>query len=82
MLDLSEVSGHEQVRAREMMIKVMNFMGSGSDFYAPGNPVKLSDTPCSIELKFPRTGEDTESVLRDAGYTAADIEEFRTKGVI
>ncbi len=48
VLDLDEVSEHEQVRAREMMIKVMNFMESGRDIHVSGNPVKLSETPCDI----------------------------------
>lgn len=82
VLDLDEVSAHEQVRAREMMIKVMNFMGSGADIYVSGNPVKLSGTPCDIELKFPQTGEDTANVLREAGYTVEEIERFKESGVI
>ncbi len=82
VLDLDEVSEHEQVRAREMMIKVMNFMGSGADIHVAGNPVKLSGTPCDIELKFPQTGEDTENVLREAGYTVEEIERFKESGVV
>ncbi len=82
VLDLDEVSEHEQVRAREMMIKISNFMGSGRDIHVAGSPVKLSGTPCSVELKFPRTGEDTESVLLGAGYREEQIFSFREGGVI
>lgn len=82
VLDLFEVSEHEQVRAREMIIKVANFMGSGADIHVTGNPVKLSETPCCVELKFPRAGEDTESVLRDAGYSSDEIGALRCNGVI
>jgi len=82
VLDLYEVSEHDQVRAREMMIKMSDFMGSGKDVFVTGNPVKLSDTPCSIELEFPLTGDDTENVLSEAGYSAEDIEIFRGRGIL
>lgn len=82
VLDLDEVSEHEHVRAREMMIKIADFMGSGRDIHVAGNPVKLSGTPCGVELKFPRTGEDTEDVLIGAGYSLEQIFSFRENGVI
>jgi crotonobetainyl-CoA:carnitine CoA-transferase CaiB-like acyl-CoA transferase len=82
VLDLDEVSEHEQVRAREMMLKVVNFMGSGAEIHVTGNPVKLSGTPCDIGLKFPQTGEDTENVLREAGYTVEEIKRFKESGVV
>jgi len=82
VLDLDEVSEHEQVQARGMMLKVINFMGSGADISVAGNPVKLSETPCEIRLQFPRTGEDTESVLLEAGYSEEEIESFKESGVV
>ena len=82
VLDLDEVSEHEQVQARGMMLKVINFMGSGADIHVAGNPVKLSETPCEIRLQFPRTGEDTESVLLEAGYSEEEIESFKESGVV
>jgi len=82
VLDLDEVSEHEQVQARGMMLKVTNFMGSGADISVAGNPVKLSETPCEIRLQFPRTGEDTESVLLEAGYSEEEIESFKESGVV
>jgi len=82
VLDLDEVSEHEQVKAREMLIKIMNFRGSGEDLVVTGNPVKLSDTPCEIVLEFPDTGGDKVRILTDAGYTEDEVNEFiRDKAV-
>jgi len=82
VLDLDEVSQHEQVQAREMMLKVMNFMGSGTEIHVAGNPVKLSEAPGDIKLKFPRTGEDTENVLRETGYREEEIRRFKESGIV
>jgi len=82
VLDLDEVSGHEQVRAREMLHKVLNFRGSGADLVVTGNPVKLSETPCEIILKFPETGGDTMEILIDAGYTEDEVNEFIREKVV
>jgi crotonobetainyl-CoA:carnitine CoA-transferase CaiB-like acyl-CoA transferase len=70
------------VQAREMMLKVVNFMGSGADLHVAGNPVKLSENPCDIKLNFPKAGEDTESVLRDAGYSGEEIKSLRDSGAV
>ena len=80
VLDLDEVPAHEQVKAREMILKITGFMGV--DMFVTGNPVKLSDTPCEIKTEFAAAGADTVSVLMEAGYTAAEIDELRRRGVI
>ncbi len=82
VLDLDEVSEHEQVKAREMLLKVMNFNGSGSDLYVTGNPVKLSETPGEVVMKFPETGGDAMEILIDAGYTKDEVENFISQKII
>ena len=82
VLDLDEVSEHEQVRAREMLVKVMNFKGSGTDLYVTGNPVKLSETPCEVITEFPETGGDAMEILTGAGYSKEEVEEFKSKKII
>ncbi len=76
VLDLNEVSGNEQVRAREMLQRIVNFRGSGSDLVVTGNPVKLSETPSEIILEFPETGGDAMNILTGAGYTEDEVNEF------
>ena len=82
VLRLDEVPLQEQVAAREMIIKSLNFMGSGKDIFITGNPVKLSDSPCNINMTFPAVGEHSEDILLSLGYSQEDIEDFRREGVI
>ena len=82
VLDLDEVSEHEQVVAREMLYKVMNFRGSGLDLVVAGNPVKLSETPCEIKLQFPDTGSNAVEILTGAGYTEDEVKVFISEKII
>jgi crotonobetainyl-CoA:carnitine CoA-transferase CaiB-like acyl-CoA transferase len=45
-------------------------------------PVDLSETPGQFRHRAPQLGEHTDAVLTELGYTAADIENLRAKGVI
>jgi CoA:oxalate CoA-transferase len=48
----------------------------------PGIPIKLSETPGSIQQPAPLLGEHTEIVLRDVfGYTPSEIDTFRMQGI-
>lgn len=48
----------------------------------PGIPVKLSETPGSIEHPPPLLGEDTKDILTSLGYTDSTIKTLKEKGVI
>ena len=45
-------------------------------------PVTLSRTPPSIQRRPPRTGEHTDEVLREIGYSAERIAALRAQGVV
>ncbi|MBP1687463.1 MAG: CoA transferase [Deltaproteobacteria bacterium] len=47
-----------------------------------GIMVRMSDTPGTIRNVDPQPGEFTEAILRDAGYTPAQIRELREAGVV
>lgn len=47
-----------------------------------GQPIELSDTPARIETAPPLLGEQTDDVLREAGYSATEILAFRAAGVV
>jgi alpha-methylacyl-CoA racemase len=47
-----------------------------------GIMIKLSDTPGQIEHVDPQSGELTETILSEAGYTQAEIAELREAGVV
>lgn len=82
VLELDEVSVHEQVQAREMLYKILNFNGSGTDLFVTGSPVKLSETPCEVILQFPEAGGDSVKILSDAGYSDDEIEGFIREKII
>ena len=44
--------------------------------------IRLSGTPGQIRFRAPAVGEHTEDILRDLGYTEADLAMFREKGAI
>ena len=47
-----------------------------------GQPIELSDTPARIETAPPLLGEQTDAVLREAGYSETEILAFRADGVV
>ncbi len=71
ILDLDEALDSELVRAREMVVE-MEQPGLGT-VRQLGAPVKLSRTPADPTRPAPAFGEHTEEVLREAGYSAAEI---------
>ena len=49
---------------------------------ALGNPVKLSKSPATMRKSAPELGEDTDAILREAGYAPGEIAAFRAAGAI
>jgi crotonobetainyl-CoA:carnitine CoA-transferase CaiB-like acyl-CoA transferase len=47
-----------------------------------GIMIKLSATPGRIKQVDPQSGEFTEAILGEAGYTQAEIAELREAGVV
>jgi crotonobetainyl-CoA:carnitine CoA-transferase CaiB-like acyl-CoA transferase len=45
-------------------------------------PVDLSETPGRFRHRAPTLGEHTDAILAELGYSAADIDAFRGKGVV
>jgi formyl-CoA transferase len=60
----------------------MAYPGAGSDVPIVATPVGLSLTPPNILRRPPTAGEHTDEVLREVGYSSAEIDEFRGAGVI
>ncbi|WP_037368187.1 formyl-CoA transferase [Amycolatopsis orientalis] len=50
-------------------------------FKTVGCPLKLSDSPVDVQ-RSPLLGEHNDEVLGELGYSAADVEQLRTAGVI
>jgi len=47
-----------------------------------GNPVKMSATPATMRKAAPTLGEDNDAVFGELGYTAQELNDLRTRGVI
>ena len=77
---LDRVFAHPQTRAREMLVEVEH--PTIGQLKMVGLPYKLSDTPLGIYRHPPLLGEHTDEVLGELGYSPADIEDLRARGII
>ena len=75
---IGEVLAHPQVIARKMIREMESPVGPVP---VMGSPLRLSDSPVRFD-PIPALGQDTEPILRELGYTAAEIEAFRRDQVI
>lgn len=82
VLTMEEMCNHPQVIAREMILKLPNFKGTGRDIPLTGVPIKMSGTPGEAVLTFPILGEHTDITLAQAGYSQDEIDVFRKSGII
>ncbi len=78
---IDEVVSQEQVKAREMITKVAHQLTGIVEI--PGVPIKLSDTPGSVDKPAPSLGEHTEEILKNfLDYNSEDIIMLKRESVI
>jgi crotonobetainyl-CoA:carnitine CoA-transferase CaiB-like acyl-CoA transferase len=75
---IAEVLAHPQLLARQMIQEVDSPVGPVPVL---ATPLRLSDSPQRLD-PIPALGGDTDSILRDLGYTDAEIASLRRDGVI
>jgi itaconate CoA-transferase len=75
---IGEVLAHPQVIARKMIREMESPVGTVPVI---GSPLRLSDSPVRFD-PIPALGQDTEAILKELGYTSAEIEDFRRDHVI
>lgn len=77
VLSIGEMLNDPQVRAREMVVE-LNHSRVGP-VRALGTPVKFSTTPARVTRAAPVLGEHTREILREYGYTDAEIDRLATQ---
>ena len=78
--DLADVFADPQVLHREMLLEMPHpTLGSVKQ---TGLPVKFSQTPGGLDLPPPLLGEHNTPILRELGYSAAEIAAMEQQGVI
>ena len=75
---VAEVLAHPQVIARKFIREMESPVGPVPVI---ASPLRLSDSPARYD-RIPDLGQDTEAILRELGYTDAEIETLRTDKVI
>ncbi len=74
-----EALRHPQTAAREMVVTVEQ---GGEPVETLGMPVKLSETPVTLERGAPRLGEHTEEVLGEYGFDEEEIAQLLRSGAV
>ena len=80
ILDYAEVFADPHVRARGM-VQEMEHPEAGH-VRVVGPAVKLSETPARLRRPSPRLGEHTAEVLREIGYSDAEIQALAASGAV
>jgi crotonobetainyl-CoA:carnitine CoA-transferase CaiB-like acyl-CoA transferase len=52
------------------------------DICVVGQPIGLSRTPASVDTALPELGAHTDKILRDAGYSNAEIADFHARKIV
>jgi CoA:oxalate CoA-transferase len=80
ILNVGEVSEHPQTKAREMLVEVDHpIIGK---MRIQGVPIKLHNTPGSVDMPAPLLGQHNEEILKKLGYSKESISQLKDKGVI
>ena len=77
---LGEALTHPQTRARGMVVDLEHPEAGATR--ALGSPLHFSATPTRVDRPAPLLGEHTREVLRESGYTDAEVDAFAAEGVI
>ena len=76
----AEVVADEGVWENDYFVEVKD--AAGQSQRVVGTPIRMSETPLQPSAIAPDLGQHSEEILKEAGYSAADIEEFRTAGTV
>jgi crotonobetainyl-CoA:carnitine CoA-transferase CaiB-like acyl-CoA transferase len=78
---IQDINADPHFAARDMLAEIECPTIPGKVRIA-GIPIKLSETPGKVARRGPRQGEHTDSVLAEAGFSAAQIAGWRKSGAL
>jgi len=76
----AEVVADEGVWENDYFVEIKD--DAGQSQRVVGTPIRMSGTPLQPSAIASDLGQHSEEILKEAGYSAADIEEFRTAGTV
>jgi crotonobetainyl-CoA:carnitine CoA-transferase CaiB-like acyl-CoA transferase len=78
--NLPEVVKDPQARANDFFVPLDHPIYGRMEVLA--SPIKLSKTPATIRTPAPESGQHTEDILGELGYSHLEIEQLKTENVI
>ncbi len=78
--DLADVFSDPQVLHRQMLLEMPH--PTLNSIKQTGLPLKFSATPGGLDRHPPLLGEHNQEILKDLGYSAADVERLAEKSII
>jgi len=79
--DVKDIFADPHVAVRQMLVE-MDQPGLSRPAIIAGTPIKMSRTQGGVRMPAPLLGEHTRQVLREHGFTEAEISSFEKDGVI
>jgi crotonobetainyl-CoA:carnitine CoA-transferase CaiB-like acyl-CoA transferase len=80
VLNIAQMHQDPQALAREMIVETTH--PTAGKVKAIGLPIKFSDTPGGVRRAAPALGQHTREVLREHGFSDAEIEQMSAQGAI
>jgi crotonobetainyl-CoA:carnitine CoA-transferase CaiB-like acyl-CoA transferase len=80
VLNIAQMHADPQALAREMIVETTH--PTAGPTKAIGLPIKFSDTPGGVRKPAPLMGQHNREVLRECGYTDAEIDQMAEQGAI
>lgn len=80
VLDIAQMHADPQALAREMIVETTH--PTAGPTKAIGLPIKFSETPGGVRRAAPVFGQHTREVLREHGYSDAEIDRMSAQGAI
>jgi crotonobetainyl-CoA:carnitine CoA-transferase CaiB-like acyl-CoA transferase len=80
VLDIAQMHADPQTLAREMIVETTH--PTAGKVKAIGLPIKFSDTPGGVRRAAPVFGQHTWEVLREYGFSDAEIDQMTAQGAI